>query len=576
MLQAARKLVEADNKITPVSDKYRLWIDRVRFFYPDIQKVGDDNMLAMRTRLIEAFNVIDKYGSRLGTLDDQMQNFVYVMMSVIGENRFNSIQRNLYNLQKSERYADIIATRYVFTHHKFQDIIYTLRPFTDATKKDLRDRFEYFFKSEYKQAITEEIQRLETEKSKIEEYNNVESELNDMSDKLDVKDYKFLKSHTKEECHQILNQLEQLKKRKRAKKAVNKFKEEHQFTSNLESLGRDFIDKYKDLLDKYFSLSQPPRKALQTIEAVIEEKLKPHLQEKHDNEQELLNIIDRVATTTKQQEEFRDEITYLDVADWIQKHRYNERAQINLVKRKLDALANYERVVLTDMNKESREQFSNGVGEVLGKIANDLPVHSNIYVEYGSKELGGGDVRKYTRESFITLIREWLKEGFVIKYMDGFDSFYMANDGSTKTRPKIWSLDSLQIHLTDPREHAPGGNFCPYILLSDDPELIKYCREKIQLADHIPRSDESDLLEPCLIHAICESAKTVYDKPLSKRQVQNLRNSLWSRCLTRFIPLASIASLAREFSLRVIVYDIEEHPLNKFSSHGITYGYKDG
>ena len=40
-------------------------------------------------------------------------------------------------------------------------------------------------------------------------------------------------------------------------------------------------------------------------------------------------------------------------------------------------------------------------------------------------------------------------------------------DGSTKSRPKARSLDWFKVHLTDPSQHAEGGNFCPYILESD-------------------------------------------------------------------------------------------------------------
>ena len=223
------------------------------------------------------------------------------------------------------------------------------------------------------------------------------------------------------------------------------------------------------------------------------------------------------------------------------------------------------------MNRAAREEFTDKVGAVLNDIAKDLPARASIWVELYGRELGS-DIRRYTKESFKKLIKEWESEGFVIKQDEGFESFYNGE----KSRPKAWALDWFQIHLTDPAQHADGGNFCPYVLVSDDADLVKYCREKIQLADHIPKEDEDDLLEPCLIHAICESAKTLTGKNITCRQKEILKNSLWSRCMTRFIPVASITSLAREFSLRITIYDIEEHPLYRFSSHGIVFKFING
>ena len=89
---------------------------------------------------------------------------------------------------------------------------------------------------------------------------------------------------------------------------------------------------------------------------------------------------------------------------------------------------------------------------------------------------------------------------------------------------------------------------CPYLLISDDDTLIQYCREKIQLSTHLLQETDYDLLEPCLIHAICESAKSLKGSPITPRQKRILRNSLWSRCLTRFIPVNLIATLCKEFS----------------------------
>ena len=624
MQNAAARLIEEDKKNTDAVSRYRLWTDRVRFFYPSLQKpTDDDSLTTLRARLIDVFHVIDKYGSKFGELEEQMKNFVYIMMYVIGENRFNSIETHRYHLEKSERYADIVATRHVFTAHKFQDVIYTIRPFTDETKNDLRDRFNYYFKSEYKQAIQQEIDRLESECSKKQadinaleeakkEYDDVESELEQLSDDIDLTDIKFMDSHTKEECEQILNQYDSLqqavdkarrkyrnttsinayylnklrKQRDDAEKALNNFREEHKFSSRLALLDTDdrkeLITKYKDLYERYDklyyklhdekhrdkdSVLRRLKKEVQIIRDIIDEKLKPHLQDKHNTEDDIKRMIDRIATNTKEQDELRDEATYLSVDDWLQKHRYDERTQTNQVKKKLEALKNLEKVGLADMNRASREEFGEGVADVLYGIAEKVPVRGTVWLQFHGQSVGT-QLRKYTKESFKRLIREWIREGFVIEYEEGFESYYITSNGSKQDRPKVWSLDWFQIHLTDPSQHAPGGTFCPYILSSNDVNERAYCRQKLQLIDHIPSSNDSDILEPCLIHALCESAKNKKGKVITDRQKKILRNSLWSRCLTRFIPVNELANISREFSLRITIYDIDETPLYRFLSGG--------
>ena len=60
--------------------------------------------------------------------------------------------------------------------------------------------------------------------------------------------------------------------------------------------------------------------------------------------------------------------------------------------------------------------------------------------------------------------------------------------------PAGWALDWFRIHLTDPSKHADGGNFCPYLLISNDDDLIKYCRDKIQLSTELPKETEIETL----------------------------------------------------------------------------------
>ena len=65
-LQSTQQLIRKDNQLKPV-DKYKLWIERIKFFYPvstqgdrtEVLKLRDD-ILSLRQSLIDAFNVIGK------------------------------------------------------------------------------------------------------------------------------------------------------------------------------------------------------------------------------------------------------------------------------------------------------------------------------------------------------------------------------------------------------------------------------------------------------------------------------------------------------------------------------------
>ena len=64
-------------------DKYKLWIERVKFFYPvstkadrtEVLKLRDD-IISLRPSLMDAFNIIDKNDTTFGSLEDKMSKFV--------------------------------------------------------------------------------------------------------------------------------------------------------------------------------------------------------------------------------------------------------------------------------------------------------------------------------------------------------------------------------------------------------------------------------------------------------------------------------------------------------------------
>ena len=131
------------------------------------------------------------------------------------------------------------------------------------------------------------------------------------------------------------------------------------------------------------------------------DKLKEHTPEDNEEPEKKNALIDGEATSLKEHEQRTDEMAYLSVEDWLQRHKYDERTQVNIVNRKLDALQKGEKVLLTDMNRQAREEFTREVAPVLGSLVDGLPVRAKVWLEFYSHE-NGTEFRPYTKESFLS------------------------------------------------------------------------------------------------------------------------------------------------------------------------------
>ena len=389
-LQSTQQLIRKDNQLKPV-DKYKLWIERIKFFYP-VSTQGDD-IISLRQSLIDAFNVIDKNDTTFGSLEDKMSKFVSTMMYVIGANKFNAIEKFRNELYKSEKYADLVAIKYVFSHYKFQDIIYTIRPLTKDSYDDLRNRFDYVYKIDYKKAVKSEVATLENQLEKIttfndtkDKYDKVENEILDVSDKIGIT--RVFDKLSKDECNDLLKEYAELlddfndakrkyektkstkNKRDKASERLQTFRNEHQFTTKMDNMTHEqrvqLVMKYKDLDKDYHGLYDKIEELKKDQFGLMKEgdikqaldKLNRHVKATDSDESltpSLSQIVDTTATSLKEHDDMIDETTYLSVEEWLVKHKYDERSQVNIVKRKLDALKKGDKVVLTDMNKESRD-----------------------------------------------------------------------------------------------------------------------------------------------------------------------------------------------------------------------------
>ena len=104
----------------------------------------------------------------------------------------------------------------MFSHYKFQDIIYTIRPLTQETYDDLRNRFNYVYKLEAKKAIKEEEELLQNQLDTVNElkqiqerHDKLESEIDDMFEDMGLS-YPVFDSLSKEQCVKLLNEYAEL------------------------------------------------------------------------------------------------------------------------------------------------------------------------------------------------------------------------------------------------------------------------------------------------------------------------------------------------------------------------------
>ena len=587
-------------------------ISELEIFFPDIAKKdfitdGPNETTNNKERLRKAFDILIKPNSKVKDINDNMKIFRSVMKDTITPELYTAL------VSGDKQTPETIAARYVFKHHPLNKLIqfYGIR---DETRQNNKEVFEFFRDRDFDKAMTEEINKLEAEKKALQErqanrenrYDKAEEALMSVDerwDKLESKIKRFEEMHNLQRSYlstfdplPSLNRYKELVKA--SKEAVNQYKahrtpeNRHKRYEAKQALAKFKKDVYNKLprsykaITEYESLLQERKQVikefdeaelqdirLQKVVAAGNQTVQQRIQEL-DN---LINMLKEVeprkrpdtSTFIERRLEFlpvtkKDECNSLE--EWLDKYQYKELHQPNINKKIEDFKAG-RKVVIDDMNKFSRQQFTEKLIPVMEDMVNQLDVRDSVQIVYHTTN---PEVRKYTKDTFKEIINQWKQEGFILKD-DNVGTFFYEMDGKPHNRPALWTLNAIQCIINKSSAHSEGGNFCPYILCSDDPAIIKYCREKIQLADHVPQPDEDDLLEPCLIHALCESAENI-----TPRQKGILRRSLRSRCLTRFIPVASIQNIAREFSLNIIIYDIDERPLHKFLSGGAVYKHVSG
>ena len=236
-------------------------------------------------------------------------------------------------------------------------------------------------------------------------------------------------------------------------------------------------------------------------------------------------------------------------------------------------------VRLDDLTNTERAELQYRFPSIAKRILDKVPANGAVYVnEYYAGENVLSEQMNY--EDLKELFDIWLEEGFEFKYGSqkrSSDEDILKEDNSKKYGSvrgsdgdrvtfnyspegdgylRVWELDSFQIEVVD-SPHAAGGNFCPYILRSKDKEIVKYCRERLQIYDHIPQKHEVELLEPCLIHAIICGLKHKNYKEATPRQKEILKEQLYSRIRTRFIPVSGLHKLCNEFGLFITISNID-------------------
>ena len=238
---------------------------------------------------------------------------------------------------------------------------------------------------------------------------------------------------------------------------------------------------------------------------------------------------------------------YPKVDEWIQKHTFTREE----VKKKADQIEqdikDGKEIHLDDYTDDVRIELNKRFDKIVDDILDSIPANGAVQMEIASSN---NNVRKLNLnyEQLRDIFDKWKSEGFEYKFEE-FDEHMSLTEGDRKIKCPVWALKYFKIQVANV-PHAAGGNFCPYILRSNDAALVKYCKDVLQIYDHIPTRDEPELLEPCLIHSIICGLKR-YRKDLVIRDATDimkgkLREFLYSRIRTRFVPLSGLHKLCNE------------------------------
>ena len=175
-----------------------------------------------------------------------------------------------------------------------------------------------------------------------------------------------------------------------------------------------------------------------------------------------------------------------------------------------------------------------------------------------AKRLTPEEFDNWTRRTFLE------NDRFVVQAEDR--QHYALTDGDNIDTPPAFVFDKMQV-IKSAAPHTPGGNFSKYYYTGTDPALRRTLREKCQIGDRPPTAADTDLLCPCLIHAM------LLNTHLTANQKHLLENFLFSRILTRYVHMRSLGGIAEELGVRIVVRDIDNNPVEAYTENGVRKPY---
>ena len=155
---------------------------------------------------------------------------------------------------------------------------------------------------------------------------------------------------------------------------------------------------------------------------------------------------------------------YSDVADWINDHTYSREEVIKKVDQIEKDIKDGKEIRLGDYTDEVRAELNKRFPKIVDDILNTIPANGTAQLEIASSN---NDVRKLNKnkDELEAEFKKWIQQGFQYNF-DDFDEHMVLSDGDRHMVCPVWALKYFKIKVAN-TPHAPGGNFCPYILSLD-------------------------------------------------------------------------------------------------------------
>ena len=370
------------------------------------------------------------------------------------------------------------------------------------------------------------------------------------------------RDETQEELDDILNNIRtsgerlQMLNEDYAQALKNFDDAEHEYIRADDEYTQNRIIELREELED-MSRETPPERIFKRIKQFLSEEYDSEYIDKEEQDEAAIHYFEEQRQKRLDEAAKKLKAKHPDLDEWIKEHTFDKEKVIEIVDQIEKDIKAGKEIQLSEYTNAVREELSKRFPSIAKDILSKIPANGTVQLEISSIE---GKVRRVNMnyDKLRKIFDKWIEEGFEFKFED-FDEHMPLTEGDRNIRCPVWMLRSFSVKsATGP--HAPGGNFCPYLIRSEERRhVVKYCRERLQIYDHIPRGDEPELLEPCFIHSvICGLKRPIRTcfHDATERQKSILRELLYSRIRTRFVPLSGLHKICGEFGLELTISDL--------------------